>query len=85
MTVNISSTLPPVMATCSFLSGFTGDAFCRVDFTGPDGVTYMSPITSTASTSPLGHDAGGAKADDQVEMEENIAYEKANSFKLTKM
>ena len=47
----------------------------------------MNPTTSTvgtASTSPLGRDAGGAKADDQVEMEENIAYEKVNSFKLTK-
>ena len=30
------------MATCSFLSGFTGDALCRVDFTGPDGVTYST-------------------------------------------
>ena len=44
----------------------------------------MNPTTSTvgtASTSTLDPDAGG---DDQVEMEENIAYEKVNSFKLTK-
>ena len=36
--------------------------------------------TGTLSTSPA---AGGAKADDQVEMEENIAYEKVKGFKLT--
>ena len=39
---------------------------------------YMT--TGTLSTSP---DSGGAKADDQVEMEENIAYEKVKGFKLT--
>ena len=37
------------MATCSFLSGFTGDALCRVDFTGPDGVTYTSVSTERGS------------------------------------
>ena len=49
MTVNISSTSPPVMATCSFLSGFTGSTYCRVDFTGPDGVTYTSVSTERGS------------------------------------
>ena len=39
--------------------------------------------TGTLSTSPLDPDSGGAKADDQVEMEENIAYEKVKGFKLT--
>ena len=37
------------MATCSFLSGFTGHALCRVDFTGPDGVTYTSVSTERGS------------------------------------
>ena len=37
------------MATCTFLSGFTGDALCRVDFTGPDGVTYTSVSTERGS------------------------------------
>ena len=37
------------MATCSFPSGFTGDALCRVDFTGPDGVTYTSVSTERGS------------------------------------
>ena len=49
MTVSITSASPPVMATCSFLSGFTGDALCRVDFTGPDGVTYTSVSTERGS------------------------------------
>ena len=49
MSVNISSTLPPVMATCSFPSGFTGNALCRVDFTDPDGVTYTSVSTERGS------------------------------------
>ena len=47
--VGVSATSPPVMATCSFLSGFTGDALCRVDFTGPDGVTYTSVSTERGS------------------------------------
>ena len=37
------------MATCSFLSGFTGSTYCRVDFTGPDGVTYTSVSTERGS------------------------------------
>ena len=49
MSVNINAISPPVMATCSFLSGFTGDALCRVDFTGPDGVTYTSVSTERGS------------------------------------
>ena len=47
--VEITTTSQPVMATCSFLSGFTGDALCRVDFTGPDGVTYTSVSTERGS------------------------------------
>ena len=63
---------------------------CNVNFLCTDKQRkkeHMNPITitvGTASTSPLDPDAGGAKADDQVEMEENIAYEKVNGFKLTK-
>ena len=49
MTVSINATLPPVMATCLFLSGFTGDTLCRVYFTGPDGVTYTSASTERGS------------------------------------
>ena len=47
--VEVSATSPPVMATCSFLSGLSGDALCRVDFTGPDGVTYTSVSTERGS------------------------------------
>ena len=47
--VRINATSSPVMATCTFLSGFTGDALCRVDFTGPDGVTYTSVSTERGS------------------------------------
>ena len=47
--VEITTTSQPVMATCSFLSGFTGHALCRVDFTGPDGVTYTSVSTERGS------------------------------------
>ena len=47
--MKVNATSPPVMATCSFLSGFTGDALCRVDFTGPDGVTYTSVSTERGS------------------------------------
>ena len=47
--VNVNTTLQPVLATCTFLSGFTGDALCRVDFTGPDGVTYTSVSTERGS------------------------------------
>ena len=47
--MDVNATSSPVMATCSFPSGFTGDALCRVDFTGPDGVTYTSVSTERGS------------------------------------
>ena len=47
--VEVSTISSPVMANCSFLSGFTGDALCRVDFTGPDGVTYTNVSTERGS------------------------------------
>ena len=47
--VEVNASAQVVVATCSFLSGFTGDALCRVDFTGPDGVTYTSVSTERGS------------------------------------
>ena len=39
----VNITLQPVIATCSFLSGFTGSAYCRVDYgTSPDSLEYSA-------------------------------------------
>ena len=39
----VNITLQPVIATCSFLNGFTGSAYCRVDYgTSPDSLEYSA-------------------------------------------
>ena len=47
--VEVNASTQVVVAICSFLSGLSGDALCRVDFTGPDGVTYTSVSTERGS------------------------------------
>ena len=49
--VEVNASAQVVVATCSFPSGFTGDALCRVSFSssGPDGVTYTSVSTERGS------------------------------------
>ena len=43
LSVEIESNCIAVIATCSFLSGFTGSAYCRVDYgTSPDSLEYSA-------------------------------------------
>ena len=43
LSVEVESNCIAVIATCSFLSGFTGSAYCRVDYgTSPDSLEYSA-------------------------------------------
>ena len=43
LSVQVESTCTSTIATCLFLSGFTGSAYCRVDYgTSPDSLEYSA-------------------------------------------
>ena len=43
LSVQVESTCTSTIATCSFLSGFTGSAYCGVDYgTSPDSLEYSA-------------------------------------------